>query len=142
MGAHQNFIAGEWVDGSSVTRDINPSNTNDLVGEYAQPRWVTSRRFAEVRAYVLAAGEIDAEYWIFIDTPTKHDVDEAKATGAPRPKTVITQQYEIEMGLGHHIQAVDVIFVDIVSGHDRTRPADLRALHLPVSWAKYAGRYY
>src|ERR1700754_1378081 len=36
MGAHQNFIAGEWVDGLSVTRDINPSNTNDLVGEYAQ----------------------------------------------------------------------------------------------------------
>ena len=36
MGAHQNFIAGEWVDGASVTRDINPSNTNDLVGEYAQ----------------------------------------------------------------------------------------------------------
>src|ERR1700735_3169002 len=36
MGAHQNFIAGEWVDGLSVTRDINPSNTNDLVGEFAQ----------------------------------------------------------------------------------------------------------
>src|SRR5580700_2975471 len=36
MGAHQNFIAGEWVDGLSVTRDINPSNTNDLVGEYSQ----------------------------------------------------------------------------------------------------------
>ena len=36
MGAHQNFIAGEWVEGPSVTRDINPSNTNDLVGEYAQ----------------------------------------------------------------------------------------------------------
>ena len=36
MGAHQNFIAGEWVDGSSVTRNVNPSNTNDVVGEYAQ----------------------------------------------------------------------------------------------------------
>ena len=36
MGAHQNFIAGQWVDGSSVTRDVNPSNTNDVVGEYAQ----------------------------------------------------------------------------------------------------------
>src|ERR1700721_269671 len=36
MGAHQNFIAGEWVDGSNVTRDINPSNTNDLGGEYSQ----------------------------------------------------------------------------------------------------------
>ncbi len=34
--SHKNYIAGEWVDGASVTRDINPSNTNDLVGEYAQ----------------------------------------------------------------------------------------------------------
>ncbi|HEX9167507.1 MAG TPA: aldehyde dehydrogenase family protein, partial [Roseiarcus sp.] len=37
MGAsHRNFIAGEWVDGPTVTRDINPSDTNDLIGEYAQ----------------------------------------------------------------------------------------------------------
>ncbi len=93
----------------------SPYKSDELVGEYAQPRWVTSRRFAEVRAYVLAAGEIDAEYWIFVDTPTRHDVDEARATGAPRPKTVITQQYEIEMGLGHHIQA-DVYQVYIKNG--------------------------
>ncbi|MGJ4953352.1 aldehyde dehydrogenase family protein [Bradyrhizobium sp. HKCCYLS20291] len=32
----KNFIAGEWVDGSGVTRNINPSNTNDVVGEYAR----------------------------------------------------------------------------------------------------------
>jgi len=32
----KNFIAGEWVDGSAVTKNINPSNTNDLVGEYAR----------------------------------------------------------------------------------------------------------
>ncbi|MGJ4921134.1 aldehyde dehydrogenase family protein [Bradyrhizobium sp. HKCCYLRH2060] len=32
----KNFIAGEWVDGSGVTRNINPSNTNDVVGEYAK----------------------------------------------------------------------------------------------------------
>jgi alpha-ketoglutaric semialdehyde dehydrogenase len=37
MGAHyKNFIAGEWVEGPSVTRDVNPSDTNDVVGEYAQ----------------------------------------------------------------------------------------------------------
>jgi alpha-ketoglutaric semialdehyde dehydrogenase len=37
MTAHQkNFIAGEWVDGTSITRDINPSNTKDVVGEYAK----------------------------------------------------------------------------------------------------------
>ena len=31
----KNFIGGEWVDGTGVTRNINPSNTNDVVGEYA-----------------------------------------------------------------------------------------------------------
>jgi len=41
----------------------------------------------------------------------------------------------------HRIQAVDTIFVSIVNGHDNAQ-ADLRALHLPVSWARYAGKYY
>lgn len=41
----------------------------------------------------------------------------------------------------HHIQAVDMIFDDIVNGHDNA-PADLRALGLPVSWQQYAGRWY
>jgi hypothetical protein len=41
----------------------------------------------------------------------------------------------------HHVQAVDMIFDDIVNGHDNAR-ADLRALGLPVSWRKYAGHYY
>ena len=33
---HRNFVAGEWVDGAAVTRNINPSDTNDVIGEYAQ----------------------------------------------------------------------------------------------------------
>ena len=32
----KNFINGEWVAGSRVSRNINPSDTRDLVGEYAQ----------------------------------------------------------------------------------------------------------
>src|ERR1700752_5321041 len=32
----KNFIGGEWVYGSGVTRNISPSNTNDVVGEYAK----------------------------------------------------------------------------------------------------------
>jgi aldehyde dehydrogenase (NAD+) len=32
----KNFIAGEWVDGARVSRNVNPSDTDDLVGEYAQ----------------------------------------------------------------------------------------------------------
>jgi len=32
----KNLIAGEWLDGAAVSRNINPSDTRDLVGEYAQ----------------------------------------------------------------------------------------------------------
>ncbi len=37
----------------------------------------------------------------------------------------------------HHEQAIDMIFRDIVNRHDNAL-ADLRALGLPASWAKYA----
>ncbi|MGO8957962.1 MAG: hypothetical protein ACLQFR_11410 [Streptosporangiaceae bacterium] len=40
-----------------------------------------------------------------------------------------------------HIQAVDFIFTDIVT-KKASAPAELRALGLPVSWARYAGHYY
>ena len=33
---HRNLIAGEWVEGDAVTRNVNPSNTDDVIGEYAQ----------------------------------------------------------------------------------------------------------
>src|SRR5690242_4167213 len=32
----KNFVGGEWVDGSGITKNINPSNTKDVVGEYAK----------------------------------------------------------------------------------------------------------
>lgn len=35
MTIHKNYIAGEWIGGSSVVHDINPSDTNDQVGIYA-----------------------------------------------------------------------------------------------------------
>lgn len=33
---HRNLIGGQWVEGTSVSRNVNPSNTEDVVGEYAQ----------------------------------------------------------------------------------------------------------
>jgi len=33
---HKNLIAGEWVEAPRISRNINPSDTRDLVGEYAQ----------------------------------------------------------------------------------------------------------
>jgi acyl-CoA reductase-like NAD-dependent aldehyde dehydrogenase len=32
----QNFIGGKWVSASEAAPDINPSNTNDVVGEFAR----------------------------------------------------------------------------------------------------------
>ncbi|MGA2791906.1 MAG: aldehyde dehydrogenase family protein [Roseiarcus sp.] len=32
---NKNYIAGEWVAGEGVSRDVNPSNTDDIVGVYA-----------------------------------------------------------------------------------------------------------
>jgi acyl-CoA reductase-like NAD-dependent aldehyde dehydrogenase len=36
MVAKQNFIAGQWMNGSGVTTDINPSDISDVVGEFTQ----------------------------------------------------------------------------------------------------------
>ena len=35
MALHQNLIAGEWVGGDSIA-NINPSDTNEVVGDYAR----------------------------------------------------------------------------------------------------------
>lgn len=35
MTIHQNLIAGEWVGGDGIA-NINPSDTNDVVGTYAR----------------------------------------------------------------------------------------------------------
>jgi len=32
----KNLIGGEWMDGASASRNINPSDTSDVIGEYAQ----------------------------------------------------------------------------------------------------------
>src|ERR1700739_3468199 len=47
----KNFIAGDWVDGSGITKNINPSNTKDVVGEYARAdRAQTEKAIAAAKA--------------------------------------------------------------------------------------------
>ena len=36
MTLHRNFINGEWLEGSNVRENINPSDITDIVGEYVQ----------------------------------------------------------------------------------------------------------
>lgn len=44
MSLHKNLIAGAWVEGQGETRNVNPSDTGDLVGIYAQ---ASARQAAE-----------------------------------------------------------------------------------------------
>ena len=32
---HKNYIGGEWIEGVAVNRNVNPSNLDDVVGEYS-----------------------------------------------------------------------------------------------------------
>src|SRR6516162_20293 len=32
---HKNYIAGAWAEGAKIADDINPSDTKDVVGQYA-----------------------------------------------------------------------------------------------------------
>ncbi len=36
MAVHKNYINGAWIEGTSITLDINPSDVSDVVGEYTQ----------------------------------------------------------------------------------------------------------
>lgn len=51
-GVHRNLIAGEWVEGEATVHNINPSDTNDIIGEYAQ---AGERQVADACAAAAAA---------------------------------------------------------------------------------------
>jgi hypothetical protein len=33
--SHKIYISGAWVEGAKIAKDINPSDTNDVVGLYS-----------------------------------------------------------------------------------------------------------
>lgn len=49
MSLYRNLIDGEWAEGPDVNRDLNPSNLDDVVGEYARAD------AAQARAAIAAA---------------------------------------------------------------------------------------
>ncbi|HEU4986804.1 MAG TPA: aldehyde dehydrogenase family protein [Rhizobiaceae bacterium] len=55
MALHKNLIDGEWIEGESIA-NINPSDTNDVVGEYA-------RATAEDAKAAIAAAKAAAYSW-------------------------------------------------------------------------------
>ncbi len=67
MGIHQNLVAGEWVDGADAAPNINPSDTNDVVGEYA----MASR---EQVADAVAAARSAGPAWRRTTTQARSDI--------------------------------------------------------------------
>src|SRR6188472_348077 len=52
MTIHKNYINGEWVDGAEIIVNVNPSDLDDTIGEYAQ---ADARQTADAIAAAQAA---------------------------------------------------------------------------------------
>ena len=54
----KNLIGGEWVEGPRVSRNINPSDTRDVVGEFAQADAAQARQAiaAATRQPIVSSG--------------------------------------------------------------------------------------
>src|SRR5687768_15024969 len=64
---HQNLIDGEWVSGEGETDNVNPSNTDEIVGRYAR----ASKADAE-RAIASAKAAFPA--WLKMGLQQRHDI--------------------------------------------------------------------
>lgn len=64
---HANLIAGEWVEDGEVAPNINPSNTAEVVGEYA-------RAGAEAVDAAVAAARAAQPAWAEASPQVRHDV--------------------------------------------------------------------
>ena len=67
MNVHHNLIAGDWVAGAAANEDINPSNTNEIVGTYAS----ASKKDVET---AIAAAKTAAPEWGRSLIQKRHDV--------------------------------------------------------------------
>ena len=67
---HANLIAGEWVEDGEVAPNVNPSNTEEVVGEY-------TRAAAEAVDSAVAAARAAQPAWAAASPQVRHDVLEA-----------------------------------------------------------------
>jgi alpha-ketoglutaric semialdehyde dehydrogenase len=64
---NKNYIAGEWVEGDGVSRNVNPSNTHDVVGLYAHAS------VAQVET-AIAAAKAAFPAWSRTTPQERHDI--------------------------------------------------------------------
>ena len=67
MTVHANLIAGEWTTSSDIAKNINPSNTSEVIGEYA-------RAGADAVDKAVAAAKAAQPAWAAASPQVRHDV--------------------------------------------------------------------
>jgi len=72
MDLHQNLIGGSWTDGPDAADNINPSDTNDVVGRYA-------RADAAQAAEAIAAAKAAFPAWSHSNPAQRHAILQAAA---------------------------------------------------------------
>jgi alpha-ketoglutaric semialdehyde dehydrogenase len=63
----QNYIAGEWIAGATLSKDVNPSDTADVIFEYAQADKAQAERAVE-------AARAAAPAWAAFGTQARADL--------------------------------------------------------------------
>jgi hypothetical protein len=100
-----------------------PLDEEDRIGDYAQPRWTTHRRFGETRVYVIPKGTVEFEYWFSPEIPKDSD-------------TQFENQYEFEFGLPHRFQ-LDIYAVGHKTGKDGDLSMDGHKAELRYAFADW-----
>jgi len=93
----------------------------ERIGDYAQPRWTSRRRFPTTRLYVRPAGQFGVEFWL-----------EQKLNLNNTSEVRYRSLYELEMGLGHRMQLDLYLQTEQVGHHG---PFELKSEKLELRWA-------
>ena len=73
MSLHANLINGQWVEGARVSRNINPSDTRDVVGDYAQADAAQARE-------AIGAAQAASAGWAMSTPQQRFDILDAAGT--------------------------------------------------------------
>ncbi|HUS98619.1 MAG TPA: aldehyde dehydrogenase family protein [Hyphomicrobiaceae bacterium] len=107
MTIHANLIAGEWTPTSEVAKNINPSNTKEVVGEYV-------RGGADAVDKAVAAARAAQPAWAAASPQVRHDVLEKVGAGIMARKDELGRLLSREEGktlaegMGETIRAAQI----------------------------------
>ncbi len=112
---------GQKDEGTIIIMGQRMLKDSEPVGAYRQPMWTTARRFPNTRVYVLPAGSATFEYWLISEGQLESD-----------SQANFRSNYELELGLGAHLQLDMYLFTEQAAGY---APLNLAGEQLELRWA-------